>query len=311
MPAPDPLALVVGEALVDVLGPHGRDRVPGGSPLNVAVGLSRLGVTTTLVTELAADADGERIRAHARASGVTVRADDARRTSTATVLLDADGVAGYTFDVAWSLAPDPDRDAADLDKVGLFHCGSIAAYLAPGAAGVDVLLEEAVARGAFTSFDPNIRAPFVGDPDAAWRRTQAVAARCDLVKLSDEDASFLASALGVPGDPVEAVARALLRGRTQLVVVTAGPRGCVVADRDGVRRFPGGPPVEVADTVGAGDSFMAALLAHVAGRLRRGASALPQPGNFTELEDLVAYADAAARVTVTRAGADPPWHHEL
>lgn len=291
-------AVVVGESLVDVLG---AARVPGGSPLNVAVGLSRLGVATTLVTELGDDDDGARIRAHAAASGVDVRASTVARTSTATAHIGADGAADYDFELGWTLAPDPD----DVAGAELFHCGSIAAFLAPGAAGVDVLLDAAVASGAFTSFDPNVRPALLPDATATWARTREIAARCDLVKLSDEDAVFLAPALdGTDGaeDPVGRVARALLSGRTRLVVVTRGAHGCLAVGSEGELRVPAGPPLEVADTVGAGDSFMAALLAGVA------AGSLP---GVSEAEALVRYADAAARITVTRTGADPPWRGEL
>src|SRR5690606_25358849 len=143
-------AVVVGESLVDVLG---ADRVPGGSPLNVAVGLARLGVPTTLLTQLGADADGDLVRAHAEASGVAVRAQPVPRTGTAVATVDDDGSADYAFDIAWTWDPrSGPAPAADL-----FHCGSLAAFLTPGAAGVDALLAEAADRGALTSFDPNIR----------------------------------------------------------------------------------------------------------------------------------------------------------
>lgn len=291
-------AVVVGESLVDVLG---ADRVPGGSPLNVAVGLARLGVPTTLLTQLGADADGDLIRAHAEASGVTVRAQPVPRTGTAVATVGDDGSADYAFDIAWTWDPrSGPAPAADL-----FHCGSLAAFLAPGAAGVDALLAEAADRGALTSFDPNIRPVLLPDAATVWERTRVVAARCDLVKLSDEDAAFLA-----PGaaDPGAEVARALVGGRTRLVVVTQGPRGCLVATPGGVRPLPAGPPVEVADTVGAGDSFMAAMLTRVAARRAAG---LPPIPDDDDLPALVAAADAAARVTVTRPGADPPWRDEV
>ncbi|MDP3967641.1 MAG: PfkB family carbohydrate kinase [Nocardioides sp.] len=299
--------VVVGEALVDVVlrSDGGRHEAPGGSPLNVAVGLARLGVPTTLLTTLGDDAYGGLVRDHLAASGVQTVASPQSVTSTATARLDADGQATYDFALSWDLP------ALPLPEAALFHCGSLAAFLAPGSATVDALLDQAVARGMVTTFDPNVRADLLGSPAATWARTRAVAARCDLVKLSDEDARHLAAGLPAEDrteDPVRDVASALRGGRTQVVVVTEGSRGPYAHGRaEGVRLRPG-PEVPVADTVGAGDSFMAALLAVLAGRRSEGLDALPPD---EELGGLLAAADAAARVTVTRPGADPPWRHEL
>jgi len=299
-------AVVVGEALVDVLIDDGVERrAPGGSPLNVAIGLSRLGVPARLVTQLGDDPDGDLVRAHLAASDVTVEAAPQPTTSVAEARIGADGAATYDFAVAWELP------STSLGPCTLFHCGSIAAYLPPGAGSVDDLLDQAVAAGAFTSFDPNIRPAFLADPEAAWARTRELAARCDLVKLSDEDAAYLAPALGADPTDVDGVADALLAGaRTRAVVVTEGGRGPFARSRsrpDLVVRVADGGPVRVADTVGAGDSFMAALLAVVALRLER---RLP-PLDDDALGAHLSAADAAARVTVGRPGADPPWRREL
>lgn len=299
--------VVVGEALVDiVLRPDGgRHEAPGGSPMNVAVGLARLGVPTTLLTTLGDDPYGGLVRDHLAESGVGVVSSPQAATSTATARLDADGQAVYDFALTWDLPPLP------LPEAALLHCGSLAAFLAPGSATVDALLEQAGARGMVTTFDPNIRPELLGSPEAAWARTRAVAARCDLVKLSDEDARHLAAGLPTEnrtGDPVHDVASALRGGRTQVVVVTEGDRGPFAHGRTEGVRLPAGPEVPVADTVGAGDSFMAALLAVLATRQTKGLAALPPD---EELDGLLAVADAAARITVTRSGADPPWREEL
>lgn len=304
---PAPTAVVAGEALVDVVvRPDGsRHEAPGGSPMNVAVGLARLGVPTTLLTTLGADPYGGLVRDHLAASGVQVAISPQAATSTATARLDADGQATYDFALSWDLP------VVTLPDAALFHCGSLAAFLAPGADTVDALLDEAVARGMVTTFDPNIRADLLGSPASAWARTRAVAARCDLVKLSDEDAHHLAAGLpaaGRTGDPVHDVASALRGGRTQVVVVTEGSRGPSAHGRTEQVRPAPGPAVRVVDTVGAGDSFMAGLLAVLASRMAAGRAALPPD---EELAGLLAAADAAARVTVTRPGADPPWRHEL
>ena len=295
---PGPHAVVAGEALVDIVVPTSgeQETAPGGSPLNVAVGLSRLGIDTVLVTELGDDEHGRLVEAHLRSSGVRLHPDAVaagRATSTATARLDATGAATYDFDLQWGLAPVllPDDTAA-------LHVGSVGALLRPGRDAVLGLVEEAVRRGALVSYDPNARPVLTPDAAATWRDVQEVAARADLVKLSDEDLEFLA-----PGLTPEEVSRLLLAQRTRLFVMTRGGGGAV-AFTGGVAVEVGSGRVPVVDTVGAGDSFMAAL---VAVALEHGLDALDEPR-------LAAYLDAAHQVgaiTVSRRGADPPRREEL
>lgn len=294
-----PRAVVAGEALVDVVLPTSgkAERAPGGSPLNVAVGLSRLGVATLLVTELGDDEDGRLVRAHVDASGVRLRPDAVLaggRTSTATARLDGTGAATYDFDLRWELSPVELPASAEA-----LHVGSLGTLLRPGRDAVLDLVGEAVDHGALVSFDPNARPALTPDPERAWRDVQEVAASAELVKASDEDFAFLA-----PGHPPAEVARALLDGRTRLVVMTRGGGGAVAFAAGGVTvEVPSGR-VPVVDTVGAGDSYMAAL---VAVALRHGLEGLDEAR-------LTAYLTAAHQVgaiTVSRRGADPPRLDEL
>ena len=134
-PASGRHAVVAGEALVDVVVPTSgqQERAPGGSPLNVAVGLSRLGVDTLLVAELGDDEDGRLVEAHVRASGVRLHPPvliGGRRTSTATARLDPTGAATYDFDLRWDLGPVELPDGTDA-----LHIGSLGALLRPASAG--------------------------------------------------------------------------------------------------------------------------------------------------------------------------------
>ena len=296
--APRPHAVVAGEALVDVVLPTSGEpeRAPGGSPLNVAVGLSRLGVDTLLVAELGDDEDGRRVAAHVHGSGVRLHpraADPARRTSTATARLDATGAATYDFDLRWELPPVELPSGTDA-----LHVGSLGALLRPGRDAVLGLVDQAVRSGALVSYDPNARPALTPDADRTWRDVQEVAASADLVKTSDEDLAFLA-----PGHHPEDVARGLLAGRTRLVVMTRGGGGAV-ALAAAARVEVASARVQVVDTVGAGDSFMAAL---VAVALEHGLEDL-------DGQRLTAYLTAAHQVgaiTVSRRGADPPYRGEL
>jgi fructokinase len=303
---------VIGEGLVDVVQrSSGIEAHVGGSPLNVAVGLARLGHPVQFVGRYGRDAYGESVAAHLRASSVMLpQAPDGLPTSVATALVDDDGAATYTFDLAWELPGLAERLPFMLQGTTLLHTGSIATMLAPGAAEVLAAVEHAHPASTI-SFDPNCRPSIITDAEYARRQAEKFVTLSDIVKASDEDLAWL-----YPGvDPLESARRWLKLGGAEgpaVVVVTrgaAGPWGITAA---GETEF-AAPRVEVADTVGAGDSFMAALLSGVVDRGLDGAQnradlrALPAEG----LTALLAHASRAAAVTVSRAGANPPTRAEL
>ncbi|MDP9695911.1 UNVERIFIED_ORG: fructokinase [Arthrobacter globiformis] len=303
---------VIGEGLVDVVQrSSGIEAHVGGSPLNVAVGLARLGHPVQFVGRYGRDAYGESVAAHLRASSVMLpQAPDGLPTSVATALVDDDGAATYTFDLAWELPGLAERLPFMLQGTTLLHTGSIATMLAPGAAEVLAAVEHAH-PAATISFDPNCRPSIITDAEYARRQAEKFVVLSDIVKASDEDLAWL-----YPGvDPLASARRWLQLGGAEgpaVVVVTrgaAGPWGITAA---GEAEF-AAPRVEVADTVGAGDSFMAALLSGVVDRGLAGAQnradlrALPAEG----LTALLAHASRAAAVTVSRAGANPPTRAEL
>lgn len=303
---------VIGEGLVDVVQrSSGIEAHVGGSPLNVAVGLARLGHPVQFVGRYGRDAYGDSVAAHLRASSVMLPlAPDGLPTSVATALVDEDGGATYTFDLAWELPGLGERLPFMLQGTTLLHTGSIATMLAPGAAEVLAAVEHAHPSSTI-SFDPNCRPSIITDADYARRQAEKFVTLSDVVKASDEDLAWL-----YPGvDPLESARRWLTLGGAEgpaVVVVTrgaAGPWGITAA---GEAEF-AAPRVEVADTVGAGDSFMAALLSGVVDRGLDGAQnradlrELPAEG----LTALLAHASRAAAVTVSRAGANPPTRAEL
>ncbi|MFC5661594.1 carbohydrate kinase [Kitasatospora misakiensis] len=287
-----PHFVVIGECVADVVRTDGGpDAVhPGGSPANVAYGLARLGEPVTLLTQLAEDPYGRLIRAHLESAGVAVRseqpADGTPRTPSAVVRLDGQGLAHYTFDIGWTLP------VVDLPLTpGHLHIGSIAAVTEPGAAAVLALVERWRGRAA-VSYDPNVRPALMGEHAGAVRRVERCVALSDLVKASDEDLAWL-----YPGRTPEEVARHWLGLGPATVAVTRGPAGAFALTADGRHAEAPARAVEVADTVGAGDAFTAALL-HAR---HTGAS----------LDAALARATAAATLTVTRPGATPPDAAEL
>jgi fructokinase len=309
--APDPavdgvLTLVIGEALVDiVVSPDGRSREHvGGSPANVAIGLARLGHRVELATHIGDDPRGAAVRAHLDHDGV-VLADGsmtADRTPTATATLDVAGVATYTFDLAWDLPPDLGPGSA-----GHVHIGSIATALEPGATRVRRIVAAAQA-GSTVSFDPNLRPAILRTPEPHRAGVEALVAGSDVVKASDEDLAWLYA-----GEAVDDVLRRWAALGPPLVVCTLGGEGARVLVAGELFTV---PPLRIAvvDTVGAGDSFMGAL---ISGLLDAGV--LGGPAARAALGDADAAAvrpalDRAVKVaaiTCSRAGADPPYRSEL
>ena len=295
---------VVGEALVDVISDaSGVRRHPGGSPLNVAVGLARLGHASTLVARLGDDADGALLREHLDRAGVDLvpGAVDGGPTSVAEAVLDDAGHAEYTFRLDWRV---PDGQLPTPPEH--VHTGSIAVFLPPGADQVLALLARHAPQ-ATTSFDPNVRPAIIGEVEAARRRVAELVAVSDVVKVSDEDLGWLE-----PGRDITAVAQEWREQGPGLVVVTRGSEGAVAVAASGSVHVPA-PPVEVVDTVGAGDAFMSGLLDALAGQgllggAGRDALRAIAPDTVTQV---VAHAIASAAVTCTRAGADPPDRTEL
>lgn len=305
--------LVCGEALLDVFSagetPTGLalDGRVGGSPFNVAVGLARLAQPVAFFGGISRGFVGERLMRALAAEGVetdTVTRTDAPSTLSL-VGLDAHGVPSYAFygEGSADRQPGPDALATLPSRWSAIHVGSYATVVAPIALTLQALVEREHGR-ALIAYDPNVRLNV--EPElAVWRRTfERLQPRTDLLKISAEDLALLQ-----PGTPPEAFARAALAAGVKLVVVTRGGEGALgwtatqhaVADPI---------PVEVVDTVGAGDTFQAALLAWLAehGRLSgAGLAAL----DATALHDLLAFAARAAAITCSRRGADMPRRAEL
>jgi fructokinase len=293
-----PAFVVAGEALVDIVVPvqGTTEEAPGGSPLNVAVGLSRLGVDTILLTELGDDERGELVAEHVRDAGVVLHEGSVvpgRSTSTATAYLDVHQAATYDFDLAWTLQKRP----LPAQATGL-HVGSLGVVLRPGRDTVAALVAEAAERDLLVTFDPNARPALTADVEQAWRDVREIAASARLVKMSDEDVRFLQ-----PGRSHADVAGELLASGTDLVVVTGGGKGAEAYTRSESVAVPS-RSTRVIDTVGAGDSFMSALVALA---LQHGLDNLHRPRLTAFLET----AHEAAAITVSRRGADPPTRAEL
>jgi fructokinase len=294
-PKPGIDVLVVGEALVDiVVSPRGIVEHPGGSPANVAYGLGRLGVNTALLTSIGDDHHAAAIEKHLLSACVHLLpgSKGRGRTATARATLASDGSAEYDFDIRWDL-----RRTAPAALPKVLHTGSIATFLAPGAAVVRDLLEQSHQRCVVT-YDPNIRPALLGSQFEAKTIFEELVPFTEVVKLSDEDALWL-----YPRLSVEDVSKRILELGAALVAVTRGAEGSLLTTHGAQVAV---PPVSsaVVDTIGAGDSYMSAL---IYGLLMRGADGLAP----SVLESLGRMASKAAAITVRRPGAHPPTLEEL
>jgi len=293
-------ALVIGEALIDIVVRDGAvtGEHVGGSPLNVAVGLSRLGRGVDFLTHIGSDDHGRRITDHLTSSGVALVAGstDAARTPTARATLDAAGSAQYEFDIDWQLAGTP-----EVAPPLVLHTGSIATVLEPGCLATAALVDT-YRSAATVTFDPNVRPALIDDAQAARNRIDRLVERCDVVKVSDEDLRWID-----PDRSPKEMARSWLAAGPSIVAVTMGDQGAFAVCAAGTARV-AAPPVDVVDTVGAGDAFMAGLIdalwtLDVLGAGRR--DALRDIG-LEALTTMLQTAALSSALTVAKAGADLP-----
>lgn len=294
-PCPETDVVVVGEAIIDIIDTAaGPVEFPGGSGMNVAFGLGRLGVSTAFLTALGRDERSKSIQRHLGTAGVRLLpgAEHLNRTSTARALLDSSGSAEYDFDVEWDL---PQISPTFLPKV--LHTGSLASFMEPGATQVLSLLELFSGRCVIT-YDPNIRPTLLRSHAEALRTFENTVGLATVVKLSSDDAQWL-----YPRTSLHDVARRLLDLGTELAIITDGASGSYLRSNAAGVEVPA-PPVVVKDTVGAGDSYMSSLIAGL----------IEDPEDdfgYGKLTRLGTAASLAAAITVGRHGANPPTRAEL
>jgi fructokinase len=306
------MILSCGEALIDMLPRESTQGEPafapyaGGAVFNTAIALGRLGAPAGFLSGLSTDLFGDVLRATLAASNVdTSHAILSDRPTTLAFVKLTNGQASYAFydeNTAGRLISP--SDLPDLPaSIGAMFFGGISLMVEPGGATYEALMAREAANRVMM-IDPNIRPSFIKDPAHYRARIARMIALADIVKLSDEDLHWLQG----DGD-ITALARGILAQGPKVVFITegaTGARGITATDEV----FVAAQKVTVADTVGAGDTFNAGVLAalHQAG-------ALSKPGVATLSADLIRAAlslgTRAAAVTVSRPGANPPWAAEL
>lgn len=304
--------LCCGDALYDLFaGPSDRSASAlklegdvGGSPINVATGLARLGQDSGYFTQLSNDLFGERMRAKLLAEGLNLDncLNTDRNTTLAVIEKNADGSARYAFytdgTADTSLAIDDLPDTLP-EAVRVLHFGSYSTAAHPSGITLETLAKREAERDRFISYDPNVRLPVVPDVDIWRERFIGFSRAASFIKASDEDIEVI---YGKGGED-RFVADCLDRG-TGVVCITRGPDGASAFAADGRSAHGAGLKVDVVDTVGAGDTFQATSLYWLGKEGHIGPDG--KVNGSVDLDAMVSLALRAAAITCTRNGADLP-----
>ena len=306
------MILCAGEALIDMLPRETRDGEPafaphaGGAVYNTSIALGRLAAPSGFLCGLSNDLFGTILTEGLASSGVDARfAPRSDRPTTLAFVTLKDGHASYAFydeNTAGRMLSEDDLPELPADVTALFF-GGISLVVEPCARAYEALLLREHAQRV-VMIDPNIRQSFIGDEATYRARLNRMIAGADIVKVSDEDLAWIEGA----GDIADQAARLLARGPA-LICVTEGATG-VTGYHAGDPVFVPANKVEVVDTVGAGDTFNAGVLAELHDR-----GVLTKPGvrklSDEDIAAALALGARAAAVTVSRAGANPPTRAEL
>ena len=288
----------------------GRDAlvpVVGGSCLNIAVGMARLGAPAGFVGGISTDLFGRMIADHALASQVELRyATRSEHQTTLAFVRSVRGEPQYAFYDAGTASQNwvYRHGSIPFDDIEAIHVGSTTLTDDNGAAQAFAMLQDA--RGSVTiSFDPNCRPKLVKHKTNYVERMNAFAAVANIVRMSDVDFEFLYG-----GSDYAGRAKSLIEAGASLVVVTRGIKGAQAWHQEAGVVEVEAPTVDVVDTIGAGDSFQAALLfaLRAMGRIEPGSLART---NSDELRRVLSFASICAAFTCGRAGADPPRHSDV
>jgi len=309
----DEMIICCGEALIDML-PRQLENgegvflpVSGGAVFNTAITLGRLGLPTGFVSGISNDMFGEQLVASLKASRVsTSLCVRSNRPSTLAFVRLKRGHAQYTFMDENSAGRMLDTEALPKlpDDVAAMHFGAISLIAEPCGTAFEALMQR-YQNNAVISLDPNIRPGFIADPQSHRARINRMVAMSDIVKVSDEDLDWM-----TPGISHQRAIDAMLdQVGVSIVLLTKGAGGVSAYTRNGELDL-AADTVEVVDTIGAGDSFNGGFLAglHAANLLTKSAIKMVEPEALRTAAEL---AIRVAGITVSRAGANPPWAREV
>lgn len=304
------LIAVGGENLIDYVNRDGEATAyPGGSPFNVAMALGRQGAEVAYVSPISTDQWGEMLSGTLIASGVDLTGPRRPEPTTMARVTVSDGIPDYDFErdgtAERMVSVDSLHEALPAAAVAI-HTGSLTLTGGPDAEAWEAFLAGCYHAGRTVSIDPNVRLSVVRDPESYRARILRASERCHLFKLSDEDLE----ALFPDRDPEAALADLKALTSARLVVLTRGNAGVQAWLGDAEVNQASVPVADLADTVGAGDTFTATLLAGLAE-----AECLTPQGlerlDPAQLAVLLHRAATAASLNCAREGCDPPSRAEI
>ena len=310
------MILCCGEALIDFVplsGGHAYRPCPGGSIFNIAVGLGRLGIPASFFSKISNDFFGNMLVEYLNENGVET--NYCPRSSASTTLAfvslsndEENGEPQYAFYAERSA----DRSLTESElpphisrSVEALHFGSISLAMEPGATSLETLMRRE-SGNRIISLDPNIRPSLIDDRDAYRQRFEEWVKLVDIIKLSQVDLNWI-----YPDEKTEEIIEDWFSKGISLCILTLGSEGATGFMPDKEPVFVPTQKIEVTDTVGAGDAFLAATLAylHEAGFLCKKDEL--QNMSSKELSDCLTYANRAAMINCAHEGANPPYKHEL
>lgn len=309
------MILCCGEALIDFVpleGVRGYQPCPGGSIYNIAVGLGRLQAPVGFLGSISTDFFGDQLVNYLvensvatdfilRAPGPTTLAfvslPDGKQTEPRYVFY-----ANQAVDRSLALG---DLPAKLPEHVRALHFGSISLVLEPGASTLEALMQRE-SGGPILSLDPNIRPSLISDRQAYRQRFEGWLHQVDIVRLSLADLEWL-----YPGSDAQAMLKRWLGWGPSLCLLTLGSQGAIGYTVDGAEASVPSPKITVADTVGAGDTFLAATLAWLHAQEKLGDRESLRSLNPSQLAVCLEYAARAAAINCSRPGANPPYKHEM
>jgi len=308
------MILVGGENLMDMIQIDNQNEnaifeaVPGGSPYNLAMAAGRQGVKVGYVTPISKDTNGEQLAQNLLNSNVSLLGPRVTAPTSLAMVNIENGIPSYSFyreGTAERIITLDTLSKNITSEVSIFHIGSLALT-----GGEDALVwEEFVKRtrenNIKVSLDPNVRPSLIAEPDVYRKKIKNLMTEVDILKLSDEDLLWL---FNDSGDEASALAELEIGARAEILIVTKGSQGSAIFHEKKWHEITSHPVEKLSDTVGAGDTFMASVLAWVMKQEKLNELALLE---LNEKKELLNYAAKAAALNCEKQGCNPPWENEL
>jgi len=308
------MILVGGENLMDMIQIDNQNEnaifeaVPGGSPYNLAMAAGRQGVKVGYVTPISKDTNGEQLAQKLVNSNVSLLGPRVTAPTSLAMVNIENGIPSYSFyreGTAERIITLDTLSENITSEVSIFHIGSLALTGGEDALVWEEFVKRARKNNIKVSLDPNVRPSLIAEPDVYRKRIKNLMTEVDILKLSDEDLLWL---FNDSGDEASALAELEIGARAEILIVTKGSQGSAIFHEKKWHEITSLPEEKLCDTVGAGDTFMASVLAWVMKQEKLNELALLE---LNEKKELLNYAAKAAALNCEKQGCNPPWENEL